>query len=153
MPCYSNIQGHAAFFGGGAYAAALLVHYVQTPMELALLLAPFQAVFPDGTECAAGGVRPDILSALSPADARSAPGAEEKVALSAPCNNGKRDINIALGQQRDGSGSEKCRRIRFVQRLCTDPSTQEIPFLRARKVVVDLSRVINGTIRCRSIGG
>lgn len=32
--------GHAAFFGGGAYAAALLVHYVQTPMELALLLAP-----------------------------------------------------------------------------------------------------------------
>jgi branched-chain amino acid transport system permease protein len=32
--------GHAAYFGGGAYAAALLVHYVQTPMELALLLAP-----------------------------------------------------------------------------------------------------------------
>jgi branched-chain amino acid transport system permease protein len=32
--------GHAAFFGGGAYAAALMVHYVQTPMELALLLAP-----------------------------------------------------------------------------------------------------------------
>ena len=32
--------GHAAFFGGGAYAAALLVHYIQTPMELALLLAP-----------------------------------------------------------------------------------------------------------------
>ena len=32
--------GHAAFFGGGAYAAALLVQYVQTPMELALLLAP-----------------------------------------------------------------------------------------------------------------
>jgi branched-chain amino acid transport system permease protein len=32
--------GHAAFFGGGAYAAALLVHYVQTPMELAILLAP-----------------------------------------------------------------------------------------------------------------
>jgi len=32
--------GHAAFFGGGAYAAALLVHYVQTPMELALVLAP-----------------------------------------------------------------------------------------------------------------
>ena len=32
--------GHAAFFGGGAYAAALMVHYLQTPMELALLLAP-----------------------------------------------------------------------------------------------------------------
>lgn len=32
--------GHAAFFGGGAYAAALLVHYMQTPMELALFLAP-----------------------------------------------------------------------------------------------------------------
>jgi branched-chain amino acid transport system permease protein len=32
--------GHAAFFGGGAYAAALMVQYVQTPMELALLLAP-----------------------------------------------------------------------------------------------------------------
>jgi len=32
--------GHAAFFGGGAYAAALLVQYVHTPMELALLLAP-----------------------------------------------------------------------------------------------------------------
>lgn len=32
--------GHAAFFGGGAYAAALMVHYVQTPMELAIFLAP-----------------------------------------------------------------------------------------------------------------
>ncbi len=32
--------GHAAFFGGGAYAAALLVHYAATPMELTLLLAP-----------------------------------------------------------------------------------------------------------------
>lgn len=32
--------GHAAFFGGGAYAAALMVHYMQTPMELAILLAP-----------------------------------------------------------------------------------------------------------------
>jgi len=32
--------GHAAFFGGGAYAAALLVQHLQTPMELALLLAP-----------------------------------------------------------------------------------------------------------------
>ncbi|MGD9226348.1 MAG: ABC transporter permease [Desulfobacterales bacterium] len=33
--------GHAAFFGGGAYAAALIVHYMHTPMELAILLAPF----------------------------------------------------------------------------------------------------------------
>ena len=33
--------GHAAFFGGGAYAAALMVHYMRTPMELAILLAPF----------------------------------------------------------------------------------------------------------------
>ena len=32
--------GHAAFFGGGAYAAALMVHYLQAPMELALLFAP-----------------------------------------------------------------------------------------------------------------
>jgi len=32
--------GHAAFFGGGAYAAALMVHYLQTPMELTLVLAP-----------------------------------------------------------------------------------------------------------------
>ncbi len=32
--------GHAAFFGGGAYAAALFVHYANTPMELAILLAP-----------------------------------------------------------------------------------------------------------------
>jgi len=32
--------GHAAFFGGGAYAAALLVRYAGTPMELNLLLAP-----------------------------------------------------------------------------------------------------------------
>ena len=32
--------GHAAFFGGGAYAAALMVHYMQSPMELALCLAP-----------------------------------------------------------------------------------------------------------------
>lgn len=35
--------GHAAFFGGGAYAAALTVHYMQTPMELAILLAPLLA--------------------------------------------------------------------------------------------------------------
>ncbi|MBT8371283.1 MAG: ABC transporter permease [Deltaproteobacteria bacterium] len=32
--------GHAAFFGGGAYTAALMVHYMQTPMELAVFLAP-----------------------------------------------------------------------------------------------------------------
>jgi branched-chain amino acid transport system permease protein len=32
--------GHAAFFGGGAYAAALMVHYLQTPMELAICFAP-----------------------------------------------------------------------------------------------------------------
>ena len=32
--------GHAAFFGGGAYAAALMIHYVQTPMGLTLFLAP-----------------------------------------------------------------------------------------------------------------
>lgn len=35
--------GHAAFFGGGAYAAALLVQYASTPMELAILLAPLAA--------------------------------------------------------------------------------------------------------------
>jgi branched-chain amino acid transport system permease protein len=32
--------GHAVFFGGGAYAAALMVHYVRTPMGLAIILAP-----------------------------------------------------------------------------------------------------------------
>ncbi|HDI79140.1 MAG TPA: ABC transporter permease [Desulfobacteraceae bacterium] len=32
--------GHAAFFGGGAYSAALLVHYLHLPMELTLLLSP-----------------------------------------------------------------------------------------------------------------
>ncbi len=32
--------GHAAFFGGGAYAAALMVHYAGSPMELAIVLAP-----------------------------------------------------------------------------------------------------------------
>lgn len=32
--------GHAAFFGGGAYTAALMVHYLNSPMELAILLAP-----------------------------------------------------------------------------------------------------------------
>jgi branched-chain amino acid transport system permease protein len=35
--------GHAAYFGGGAYVAALLVTYADTPMELALLLAPLGA--------------------------------------------------------------------------------------------------------------
>ncbi|WP_439141006.1 ABC transporter permease [Planktotalea sp.] len=35
--------GHAAYFGGGAYAAALLVTYAGTPMELALILAPIAA--------------------------------------------------------------------------------------------------------------
>ena len=37
--------GHAAFFGGGAYTAALMVHYANTPMELALVLAPLGAGF------------------------------------------------------------------------------------------------------------
>ncbi|MFK7962699.1 MAG: ABC transporter permease [Burkholderiaceae bacterium] len=35
--------GHAAFFGGGAYAAALFVQYLQTPMALAMFLAPLSA--------------------------------------------------------------------------------------------------------------
>ena len=35
--------GHAAFFGGGAYAAALLVKYAGSPMEIALLFAPMMA--------------------------------------------------------------------------------------------------------------
>ncbi len=35
--------GHAAYYGGGAYTAALLVTYAQTPFELALLLAPLGA--------------------------------------------------------------------------------------------------------------
>ena len=35
--------GHAAFFGGGAYAAALLVKYAGSPMEIALLFAPAMA--------------------------------------------------------------------------------------------------------------
>lgn len=35
--------GHAAFYGGGAYAAALLVHYAQSPMELAIVMAPLLA--------------------------------------------------------------------------------------------------------------
>ncbi|MDW4498523.1 ABC transporter permease [Sulfitobacter sp. D35] len=35
--------GHAAFFGGGAYAAALLVFHAGTPMEIAFLFAPLAA--------------------------------------------------------------------------------------------------------------
>jgi branched-chain amino acid transport system permease protein len=32
--------GHAAFFGGGAYTCALLVHHINSPMVLSLFLAP-----------------------------------------------------------------------------------------------------------------
>lgn len=35
--------GHAAFFGGGAYAAALMVHHAGTRMEVALIAAPLAA--------------------------------------------------------------------------------------------------------------
>ena len=35
--------GHAAYFGGGAYVAALLVTHSDTPMELAFVLAPLGA--------------------------------------------------------------------------------------------------------------
>jgi len=35
--------GHAAFFGGGAYVAALLVSHINTPMEIAFALAPIGA--------------------------------------------------------------------------------------------------------------
>jgi branched-chain amino acid transport system permease protein len=35
--------GHAAYFGGGAYAAALLVRYTGLPMEPVLVLAPLAA--------------------------------------------------------------------------------------------------------------
>ncbi|WP_299679978.1 ABC transporter permease [uncultured Roseobacter sp.] len=35
--------GHAAYYGGGAYVAALLVTHVNSPMELAFLLAPVGA--------------------------------------------------------------------------------------------------------------
>lgn len=35
--------GHAAFFGGGAYVAALFVTHTDTPMEVAFILAPFGA--------------------------------------------------------------------------------------------------------------
>ncbi len=37
--------GHAAYYGGGAYAAALMVHYASSPMELAIILAPLVAGF------------------------------------------------------------------------------------------------------------
>ena len=35
--------GHAAYFGLGAYGAALLVHHLEAPMEVALALAPLAA--------------------------------------------------------------------------------------------------------------
>ena len=35
--------GHAAYYGGGAYVAALLVTHLNTPMELAFMLAPIGA--------------------------------------------------------------------------------------------------------------
>lgn len=35
--------GHAAFFGGGAYVAALFVTHANTPMEVAFILAPIGA--------------------------------------------------------------------------------------------------------------
>ncbi|WP_206453954.1 ABC transporter permease [Aurantimonas marina] len=35
--------GHAVFFGGGAYAAALTVVYVDAPMEIAFVMAPLGA--------------------------------------------------------------------------------------------------------------
>ena len=35
--------GHAAYFGGGAYVAALMVTHAQSPMELAFVLAPIGA--------------------------------------------------------------------------------------------------------------
>ncbi len=37
--------GHAAYFGGGAYVAALLVTHANAPMELAFLMAPIGAGF------------------------------------------------------------------------------------------------------------
>ena len=37
--------GHAAFFGGGAYVSALFVSHLETPMEIAFLLAPVGAGF------------------------------------------------------------------------------------------------------------
>ena len=35
--------GHAAYYGGGAYVAALLITHSNTPMEIAFLLAPLGA--------------------------------------------------------------------------------------------------------------
>jgi branched-chain amino acid transport system permease protein len=35
--------GHAAYYGGGAYVAALLVVHANSPMEVAFLLAPLGA--------------------------------------------------------------------------------------------------------------
>ncbi len=35
--------GHAAYYGGGAYVAALLITHAESPMELAFLLAPIGA--------------------------------------------------------------------------------------------------------------
>ncbi len=37
--------GHAAFYGAGAYGAAMMVHYANSPMELAIVLAPLVAGF------------------------------------------------------------------------------------------------------------
>ena len=37
--------GHAAYFGGGAYVAALLITHTNSPMELAFMLAPIGAGF------------------------------------------------------------------------------------------------------------
>ena len=42
-PAGMHSFGHAAYFGLGAYGAALMVRYGHMPMELALLLAPFVA--------------------------------------------------------------------------------------------------------------
>ena len=43
-PAGMHSFGHAAYFGLGAYGAALLVRSIGLPMELALLLSPFVAV-------------------------------------------------------------------------------------------------------------
>ena len=44
-PAGMHSFGHAAYFGLGAYAAALLVRSLQLPMEMALLVAPAAAGF------------------------------------------------------------------------------------------------------------
>jgi branched-chain amino acid transport system permease protein len=44
-PAGMHSFGHAAYFGLGAYAAALLVRSLQLPMEVALLVAPVAAGF------------------------------------------------------------------------------------------------------------